>query len=239
MALPKLDYPTNEIEFKSLGKKIKFRPMLVKEEKLLLMAKQSEGDNDIFTAVKQVVNNCALDPKFDVDALPIFELEHAFLTLRMQSIGNEVDLSYHDEEDNMDYNFKVNLDDIKIVYPKGEKLDGKIEVAPDVGIVFRWPPARLYSDRAFLDSKAPGQTFDEMLYASIDKIYDADSVYPIAEVKREEIEDFLDSLTPEAYKKIQEFFISVPYMEYKIEYKNKAGTEREIVLRTLSDFFML
>lgn len=239
MSLPKISHQINEIEFKSLGKKFKFRPILVKEEKLLLIAKQSESENDIFTTIKQVVNNCSLDSKFDVDKIPLFELEFAFLTLRIQSIGNILELSYHDSEDNKEYKFKINIEDIKIVYPKGEKVDGKVELPGGVGMVLRYPPASLYSNKDFLEAPNASASFDEILYESIEKIFDEDTVYDLSLEGRKEVEEFLESIDSSSYRKVQEFFENIPYMEYLIEYTNSKGTERKIVLRTLNDFFIL
>ena len=237
--LPKIEYPINEIEFKSLNKKFKFRPMLVKEEKLLLMAKESQSDSDIFTAVKQVVTNCSLEEKLNVEKIPLFELEYTFLTLRMQSINNVVELSYHDSEDDQDYKFTVNLEDIKIKYPENPPSN-KIDVGKSgVGIVLRYPPASLYSNEKFLKATGVSASFDEILFSSIEQIYDAETVYDPSLQTREELTEFLETVDSSSYKKIQEFFESTPYMEHIIEYKNKSGTERKITLRTLNDFFIL
>ena len=238
--LPKIDYPIIDIEFKSLkNSKIKFRPMLVKDEKILLIAKESNSDVDIFTAVKQVVTNCCLDDKFDINKIPLFELEYAFLFLRMQSINNIIELSYHDNEDEKDYKFTINLSDINIIYPE-KKVDNKIQLTDDgVGIVLLYPPASLYSNDKFLNSKGVSDSFDEILHASIEQIYDRENVYDIATTSKEELNTFLESIDSKSYKKIQEFFENVPYMEHIIKYKNGKGTDRTISLRTLNDFFIL
>lgn len=236
--LPKLEHVANEIEVKSLGKKFKFRPILVKEEKLLLIAKESENDKDIFSAIKQVVANCALDETFDVDKLPIYELEWIFLRLRVQSIGGVVELAYHDNEDDQDYRFKIELDEIKLIYPEGS--EPKIEVTPDVGILLRHPPATLYENDQFLNNTSTTDAFEQVLFASIDSIWEGEEVHVIGkDTDREELKEFIDSLEPDVYRKIQTFFLSVPHMHYQIDYKNKNGTERNITLRTLADFFIL
>jgi hypothetical protein len=202
------------------------------------MAKESQNVNDIFTAVKQVVNNCCMDNKVNIDKLPLYELEYAFLRLRMQSINNMVELSFHDNEDNQDYKFVVDLDTVQIKYP--EPADNKIEVGTNgVGIILRHPPAALYSNENFLNAQGIPESFDEILFASIDQIYDEETVYEPAQSTREELEEFLESVDSSSYKKVQKFFESTPYMEHIIKYKNKNGTERTINLRSLSDFFIL
>lgn len=240
--LPKIEYSIIDIELKSQKKKFKFRPILVKDEKLLLMAKESQSDSDIFTAVKQVVTNCSLDEKLNIDKLPLFELEYIFLVLRMQSINNYVELSYKDTEDQKDYKFQINLDDIKIVYPN-EKLDNKLTIEGTkgglAGIVMRYPPASLYSNKDFLNSKDQTSTADEIIYSSIVSLFDENNVYDASEHTKQEILDWVNSLDTKSYKKIQEFLESTPYMEHVIKYKNTNGTERIIKLRTLSDFFIL
>lgn len=238
MSLPKIQYPLNSITVASQKKSFNFRPMLVKEEKILLIAKQSNNENDVFTAIKQVVNNCSMDSTFDINVVPLFELEHIFLQLRVQSIGNLIKLSYNDKEDEQDYNFTIDVNDIKIKYPENP-IDPNIKLTDATGLVLKYPPAALYDNKSFLDSATISETFEEILVSSIDSIYDEDNVYNPADSTRSELLEFIDNIDPESYRKIQDFFATVPHMEYVITYKNKKGTERTIRLRTLNDFFIL
>jgi T4 bacteriophage base plate protein len=239
MNLPKITYPLNEIEFKSLNKKFTFRPMLVKEEKILLIAKQSENENDIFTAIKQVVNNCLVEGQsLNIEELPLFELEYAFLRLRIQSIGDSIELSYKDNEDELEYKFNINLEDIVIKYPE-VPADKIINISKDMGLTLKYPPASLYDNKEFLNTSNPAVSFDEILYSSIDTIFDGEKLYLTKEVDRKELEDFISNIPSTIYKEIQKFFENIPHMEYVIEYKNKKGTDRKIELRTLNDFFIL
>ena len=121
MSLPKIDYPLYTITVPSLKKSYKFRPFLVKEEKLLLMAKESKEMSDIFTAIKQVVNNCAIDERFDVDKLTIFDLEYIFIKLRAMSVDNIVKVSYKDFQDEKVYDFEIDLNNIEMEMPKNIK----------------------------------------------------------------------------------------------------------------------
>jgi hypothetical protein len=213
--------------------------MLVKDEKILMSAKQSDNPNDIFKAILQVVNNCSMDPKLDVQSMPIFQLEYVFLCLRIASIQNVIELSYVDSEDHVTYNFKVDLDEIKLKY-KDTPVSNVIEVGDDVSVEMRYPPASLYANVDFLDTADPAKYFEEMLLSSIKAIYKGDDeVWEAKDVTKQELLDFVESLNSTAYKKIQEFLENVPHMEHIIKYTNKNGTEREIALRTLNDFFML
>ena len=147
--LPKIDYPIYTIEIPSTKQKARFRPFLVKEEKLLLMAKESENSADILTAVKQIVNNCAVDPNFDVDKLAIFDLELIFIKLRAFSIDNILKVAYKDFEDEKIYNFEIDLNEVKVIFP--EEIDTNIKISENSGIVMKFPPASLYSDKEFLN----------------------------------------------------------------------------------------
>ena len=118
MTLPKISYPTYTIKVPSTKKNVKFRPFLVKEEKLLLMAKESENNADILQSIKQIVNNCCLDENFDNEKLTIFDLEYIFIKLRAFSVDNIVKVSYKDEEDGQNYDFEVDLNSVEIDFPE-------------------------------------------------------------------------------------------------------------------------
>lgn len=233
--LPKIDYPVYKINVPSLKKDYQFRPFLVKEEKILLMAKESDSPADVLIAVKQIINNCSLDRKLDVNKLTIYDLEFVFLKLRSFSIDNTVKVSYKDNEDSKVYEFVVELDKVKIVYP--EKMDPNIKITNKSGIVMKHPSASLYEDKEFL-SVEKEQLF-ELIVRCIDSIYYEDQVYPAINYKKEELTEFLENLNIKTFEEIQKFLVNVPKMEYKIQYKNELDNDREIVLNSLSDFFTL
>jgi hypothetical protein len=236
MPLPKIDYPINEFEVPSLKKKFKFRPMLVKEEKILLMAKVSEDDTDIFNAVRQVVNNCCVDTALDFDKLSIFDLEYLFLKLRSASIGNTTEVSFRDNEDDKVYDFTIDLDQIEVIFPEG--IDNTIKISETSGFTMKYPPATLYSDKEFL-ALEPAQVFDRLVIECIDKIFDGENVYQSNLYQKKELEEFIEGLPMKAYDKIREFFNNVPSMKHEITYTNSKGTDRKITLRNLNDFFTL
>lgn len=236
MALPKIDYPTLNIKIPPAKKPTLFRPMLVREEKLLLIAKASEDETDILRAIKQVVNNCCLDSNFDIDKLPLYALEHVFIQLRGNSIGNEIEVSYRDLEDNKSYKFTVDLQKIEIKYP--ENIDKVIKVTPKSGLVMKYPTASIYNDKEFLEAEGE-ETFYRLVVRCIDQIYDEDNVFESKDFEEEAILEFLEFLDIPSFDKVRLFMSSIPTLYYKLEYTNELGNKREIELKTLFDFFTL
>lgn len=234
MALPKISYPIVEIEINQ-EKKYKFRPLLVKDEKLLLMAKSSDNKNDIFNTILQIINNCSLNEDLNVKKLSLFEIEYIFLKLRGFSIGNEIEVSYYDGEDNQKYDFKINLEDVKIKYPE-KIVSNIIEINDGIGLTLKYPSSDIYLDDKISEIE-DNEIIEYLIMKCIDKIFDKDNVYDIKLENTEEIKEFIESIDIITYNKIQEFFSTVPKMEYIIEYKNSLGNNRSIVLKNLTDFF--
>jgi hypothetical protein len=232
-SLPKIDYPVHKIKIPSLNKEYHFRPFLVKEEKLLLMAKESENPSDILTAIKQIITNCSIDVKLDVDKLAIFDLEYIFLKLRAFSVDNNIKVSYKDNEDQKVYDFDIDLDKVEVVFP--EKMDNTIKITNKSGIVMKHPSASLYDDKEFL--KADKDYMFELILRCVESIYYEDQVYQAKDYKKQELNEFLENLNIKVFDQVQNFLLSTPKIEYKIQYKNEFGNKREIVLNSLSDFF--
>lgn len=234
MTLPKIDYPILNLTIPSTKKAHRFRPFLVKEEKLLLMAKESNNFTEILSTIKQVVNNCSLDEILNIDKLALFDLEYLFLKIRAASVDNVVAVSYKDFEDDKVYNFEVNLDNVEIKYP--EKLENKIKITETSGLVLKYPSASLYNDKEFLNTE--NEQFFELIIKCIDSIYHNDDIYEAKDYKPKELKDFIEGLSIKTFNEIQEFLLNVPKMEYVIDYKNSLGNDRKIVLSSLNDFFM-
>lgn len=235
MSLPKISYPTFAIEIPSTKKKYAFRPFLVKEEKVLLMAKASEQESDILVAIKQVVNNCCLDDKFDVNKLSLFDLEYVFIKIRAQSVSDVVKVSYRDNEDNEIYEFDIDLEKVKVIFP--EKVEDVVKIDDHAGIKLKYPEASIYEDKEFLNSG--NDAFFQLIIRCLDKIYEGDEVYDCKNYSHKDLSEYLESLDVKTFEKIREFMMEQPQLNYKILYKNKLGNDREIILSTLSDFFTL
>lgn len=231
--LPKIDHPISKIKIPSLNKESMFRPFLVREEKLLLIARESENNADILTAIKQIINNCCIDKKLDINKLTVFDLEYVFLKLRAISVDNVVKVTYRDNEDSKTYDFSIKLDDVEVIFP--EKTDNNIKITNKSGIIMKYPSASLYDDKEFLNLEK--DYMFELIIRCIDSIYYEDQIYQCSDYKKEELVDFLESLDIKTFEKIQNFLINVPKIEYKLSYKNSLGNDREIVLNSLNDFF--
>jgi hypothetical protein len=233
MPLPKIDTPIFEMTIPSQDKVVKFRPFLVKEEKILLIAQQSDSDRDIILAIKQILNNCILDADFDVDSLATFDLEYMFLKLRARSVNNVIEVSYRDLEDDKVYTFEIDLDEVEI--QKTETQSNKIKINDEIGMIMKYPSVQTINN---IPENASGTDVVEYLVRScIDKIYDEDNVYIVAEEPEEEVQAFIDNLDVETYDKIRQFFSDLPKMYHKIEYKNSLDNDRSIELTSLRDFF--
>lgn len=231
--LPKIEYPTYTIKVPSTGKAAKFRPFLVKEEKLLLMAKESQSSSDILSAVKQVVNNCSLEKSIDVNKITIFDLEYIFLKLRAYSVDNITKVAYVDDEDKKTYNFSIDLNTVEVEFP--EKINNTIKINDNLIIKMRYPMASLYDDEDFLSLKT--DQFFELIARCVECIAEGDEVHD--KFTLEEIKEFLDKLDTKTFEAIQKFLLTVPTLKHVLEYKNSNGKDRKITLRSLNDFFSL
>lgn len=233
MNLPKIDQPIYTLKIPSTKKAVKFRPFLVKEEKILLMAKESEQAADILSSIKQVVNNCSLDKTFKINELTIFDLEFLFLKLRCLSVDNMVELTFIDNEDHKEYKFKVDLNTVEVVFP--DKIDNNIKLTETAGILMKYPSALLYDDNEFL-SLTKDHMF-ELILKCLDKIYEGETLYKSSDYKKDQLVEFLENLNIKTFDKIQEFLLNVPKLRHEIKYKNELGNDRKIILDSLNSFF--
>lgn len=235
MSLPKFSYPTFSIEIPSTKKKYAFRPFLVKEEKILLMAKASEQESDILVGIKQIVNNCCLEDGFDVDKLTLFDLEYVFIKIRAQSVSDTVSVSYRDNEDNKVYDFDIDLNSIKIIFP--ENIEDVVKIDENSGIKLKYPEASIYEDKEFLSSG--NDAFFQLIIRCLDKIYEGDEIYDCKNYTHKDLSDYLENLDVKTFEKIRDFMMNQPQLSYKIVYNNSLGNARTIELTSLSDFFTL
>lgn len=232
MKLPKISQPTFTMTIPSNQKTVTFRPFLVKEEKILLIAQQGET-SDIIRAIKDVLTNC-IEEEINLDTLTTFDLEYMFLKLRAKSVSNVAKVAYQDNEDGEVYEFDIDLDQIEVVF--NEENNGKIKVNDVVGITMKYPSASITDKMSTFENEVELMTF--FVINCLDTVWDDETVYVVSEFPPEEVEAFLDCLTVETYEKIKEFFETMPKLYHKIEYTNKKGTKREIEFNNLRDFFM-
>jgi len=231
MALPKITAPVFTIRIPSTGKDFRFRPFLVKEEKLLLIAQQG-GDADGIFSLLQVINNCCLE-EINVQDLTTFDVEYIFLKLRARSVNNVVKLRYRDNEDDQVYEFDVNLDEIEVTFnPDNNK---KIQINEDVGMVLKFPSIKITEQLSSIDNE--NDLLNNILIHTIDTVYDAENVYPANESTKEELIEFLENLDTKTFKKIEDFFLTMPKLYHELNYKNALGNDRNIKLSSIQDFF--
>jgi hypothetical protein len=235
MALPKLMHPVFELNIPSTKQKVKFRPFLVKEEKLLLMAKQSGEQKDIVAVLKQIINNCDVDSVLNVDSLASFDIEYLFLKLRAKSVNNIIELAYTDFEDEETYKFELNADDIEIVF--NEKHSNIINLTEQSGIVMKYPSMDLMG-KAMENTDISNLLF-YMIKGCMDQYFEDDKIVLFSDSKPEEVDEFVDSLPTSVIREFETFFDTMPKLYHKMEYTNKKGTDRVIELKTLEDFFTL
>lgn len=231
--LPKIDNPLFEMNIPSQNKKVTFRPFLVKEEKILLIAQQGGEEREIIRALKQILQNCIQDTDFNAEDLTTFDLEYMFLKLRSKSVSNIVKLQYQDNEDEKIYDFEIDLDTIEVQFDP--KHTNKIQITEDVGMIMKYPSVNIVNDAP--QTGDPVEVMDHLIRSCVDKIYDSENVYDVKDYSKEEVNAFLDDLTIEAYDRIREFFDTLPKMYYELNYTNDNGNERKIELTGLRDFF--
>lgn len=238
MALPMNTQPTFNMVIPSTGKQVRFRPFVVKEEKALLIAQQSEDPTVMVDTLKNVFSSVILD-KIDVDKLAIFDIEYMFLQIRGKSVGETIDLLFQCDEDHGEQNEKarskvvINISDLEVVKPEGHT--NKIDLFNKVGIVMKYPSLEL-SD-SIKDTGDIEEVFG-LVADLIDVIYDGDDVYHGHETSKEELLQFLNNLTSDQFAKIQKFFETMPKISTKVEYKCPiCGKHHHKVLEGLQNFF--
>lgn len=238
--LPKIEHPINEIYLYSLDRKVKFRPFLVKEEKLLLIAKESKSLNDIRTTIRQIIQNCALEP-LNVEKLPLFDVEMLFLKLRARSVGESVKLVFNCQNEvegvpcNTDTDYSLDLEKVEYVIP--ENHNPKIMINDKIGVKLKYPD--LTSGVEINEGDDPYDILIDAILDNIEYIFDADSVYKPEEAKQEQLLEFLSDLTLENMAKVKEFFENAPKVVLEDTVKcKKCGFEHKIHAESLLDFFI-
>ena len=238
MGLPKISTPTYELELPSTEETILYRPFLVKEEKLLVIALESEDTKQITTAIKTVIKNCIITKNIKVETLPTFDIEFLFLNIRGKSVGEQVDVNIICPDDNeTNVSISINLDDIKV--QKNEEHTNKIKVDPTIMMEMKYPSLEQFikNNFDFNNQNAMDQSFD-LIASCIDKIYTEDEVWSTSDVTKKEVTEFLESMNSSQFKDIEKFFETMPKLSHKIQITNpKTEVESEVVLEGLASFF--
>jgi len=238
MPLPKISTPSYELELPSTGETVKYRPFLVREEKVLVIALESEDTKQISNAIKTVIKNCILTKNIKVESLPTFDIEYLFLNIRGKSVGEEIEVNIicpDDEE--TPTSVKIDLDEIKV--QRNEEHTNKIKVDSSIMMEMKYPSLDQFikANFDFKSDNAMDQSFD-LIAACIDKIYTEDEVWAAADVSKKELLEFLEQMNSAQFKEIESFFETMPKLSHKITVKNpKTNVESEVVLEGLASFF--
>jgi|LWDU01.1.fsa_nt_gi hypothetical protein len=250
MGLPTIAVPQYTLTVPSSGEALKFRPFLVKEEKILLIAMESENQTQIIDATKTIIENCVYGD-VDVNNMPTFDLEYIFLQLRGKAKGEEIDLKYKCPKCEEEIPILINIDDIQV--QKKPEHTNNIKLTDDLGVMMKYPNIRLQSQIENLSDK---QNKVESLFLTIikciDCIYDAENTYPAKDHTEKEMTDFIESLTDKQFQKISQFFDTMPVLRHetelhctnKIKSKGKGketkvcGYKEKVSLEGLASFFV-
>ena len=241
MPLPKINTPTYELTLPSNKKKIKYRPFLVREEKILVLALESEDQKQITDAIIQIIGDCLITKNVDVTKLPTFDIEYLFLNVRSKSVGESVEVNITCPDDGKTkVETSINIDDIKVVKSKDHKLIVKLD--EKYSMKLKYPSLDQFIENNFdFEMAEPNESVSaamSMLSSCIDMIYDEEESWDASESTKEELDEFIDQLNTKQFQQVEEFFRTMPKLSHKLKVKNpQTGVESEVVLEGLVSFF--
>jgi hypothetical protein len=239
MPLPKIATPTYELDLPSTGQSIKYRPFLVKEEKVLVIALESEDNKQITTAIKAVLKSCILTKGVKVESLPTFDIEYLFLNIRGKSVGEELEVNVICPDDGeTTVPVVINLDEIEV--QKDENHSNKIKIDDSIMMELKYPSLDQFikNNFDFNDKNAMDQSF-ELIASCIDKVYTEDEVWATADCTKKEVKEFLESMNSQQFKEIEAFFETMPKLSHTINVTNpNTKVESEVTLEGLASFFV-
>ena len=238
MPLPKIATPTYELELPSTEQTVKYRPFLVKEEKLLVLALETEDTKQITTAIKTVLKSCVLTKGIKVETLPTFDIEYLFLNIRGKSVGEELEVKVIcPDDEKTEVPITIDLDEVKV--QKSEEHNNQLKLDDNLMMEMKYPSLEQFikNNFDFNDANQMEQSFD-LIGSCIDKIYSEDEVWATADCTKKEVKEFLESMNSSQFKDIEKFFETMPKLSHTIKVKNpKTKVESEVVLEGLASFF--
>ena len=239
MPLPKINTPTFELVLPSTGKKIKYRPFLVREEKILIMAMESNNTNQITDAIVQIMNDCIITRGIKVEKLSTFDIEYLFLNVRAKSVGETVEVNVTCPDDGeTSVQMEIDIDSIKVQKNKGHR--NTIKLDKDLSMKLRYPSLDQFVESNF-DADEEGSNVSQslsMITSCIDMIYNQEESWNASDSTQKELEEFIEQLNTKQFKQIENFFSTMPKLSHTILVKNpKTEVESEVVLEGLAAFF--
>ena len=239
MPLPKINTPTYDLTLPSTGKKIKYRPFLVREEKILIMAMESEDMTEITNAIIQILSDCILSKDFKVESLATFDIEYLFLNVRAKSVGETVDVNITCPDDNeTQVEMSIDIDSIKVQKTRGHK--NIIKLDDELSMKLRYPSLEQFVENNFEVTEGTsevGQSLS-MITSCVEMIYNQEESWEASDYSKKELDEFIEQLNTKQFKQIEKFFTTMPKLSHKIVVKNpNTGVESEVVLEGLASFF--
>jgi hypothetical protein len=239
MPLPKISTPTFELELPSNGKKIKYRPFLVREEKILIMALETEDLKQISDAIVQILSECILTKNIKVEDLSTFDIEYLFLNVRAKSVGETVEVNITCPDDGeTTVQLEINIDDIKV--QKDPKHNNIIKLDDKLSMKLKYPALHQFVENNF-EISAEGSDVNKslsLISSCIDMVYDEEESWSAVDCTKKELEDFIEQLNTKQFKEIETFFTTMPKLSHTVKVKNpNTNVESEIVLEGLASFF--
>ena len=237
MPLPKITTSEYELELPSNGKTVKYRPFLVREEKILILALESANQKEITNAVKQVIKECVLTKGIKIEQLPAFDIEYLFLNIRGKSVGESIDLLVTCGDDGeTEVGVTVPIADIQVV--KSEEHTKDIEIGEGWTVKMKYPSLSQFIETNFTESADTVEKSFQVIASCIDIVYNKDDMFAAADCTKKELKEWVESLTSQQFQKIEKFFETMPKLTHTLKVVNpKTRKENTVVLEGLTDFF--
>lgn len=241
MPLPKINTPTYELTLPSNRKKVKYRPFLVREEKILVLALESEDQKQITDAIIQIIGDCLITKNIDVTKLPTFDIEYLFLNVRSKSVGETVEVNVTCPDDGKTkVETSINIDDIKVIKDKNHKLI--VQLDDKYSMKLKYPTLDQFIENNFdfemAEAKESVSAAMSMLSTCIDMIYDDQESWDASESTKEELDAFIDQLNTKQFQEVEQFFKTMPKLSHTLKVTNpQTDVESEVVLEGLASFF--
>ena len=236
MSLPQINTPVHELKIPSTGRKVKYRPFVVREEKILLLALESENQEEVTDAIIQIIGNC-IQTKIDLDSLSTFDVEYIFLNVRAKSVGEILEFSITCPDDGeTQAEVEINIDDIQVVKDKGHT--DTIDLENGYFIKMKYPTMKYIMEKKPDDQKSLIDSTFEYAVECIDTIYNDEETWEAADSTKKELEEFVEQMNSKQYQKLQSFFATMPKLSHTVKVTNpKTGVKSDVTIEGLANFF--
>lgn len=233
MPLPKIDMPIYDVKLPSNGKKVKYRPFTVKEEKILLIAQESKDADQVISSIKQIVNNCLIDES--IDKLSLFDLEYLLISIRSKSIDSIVKFKIEDPDTKEQIELELDLNNVKI--EKSPEHSNRIKVSEKYQLFLKYPNVDDFFSLMNNEKSSADRNYDIMI-ACMDKLVSEDEVFNFKDFTKKEVDDFVESLHNDVVKELKKFFDTIPKIRHEIEYVNSKSENKTFVIQGTQTFFI-